>query len=373
MTDAAGTVQHPIVAAIERGDRAEVRRLLDENPPLLQFRNPPYEWTLLHSAAAKGHLAIVELLLERGLDVNAREAGDNTVALHWAAAAGHVDVVKRLVEAGSDVIGAGDDHGLEIIGWATCWEGCDDDAHRAVADLLVRRGARHHIFSAIAVRDADLVRAIVAAEPAALNRRMSRNENHQSPLQFAVRMRRPAMVELLLSLGADPLVVDGDGMPAAAYAQSIEDDRAVMRAVLELTRAELLSAARGHRAPRAGTLDLVAALSLGEMEIASRLVAADRALLDHGALHLTSKRGDAASVAWLLERGANPDAMWAHWDADVTALHLAAWRGHEPVVRALLAAGANTTIRDSKHESDAIGWALFFGQAGVEQLLAKKP
>src|SRR5438132_7474913 len=41
------------------------------------------------------------------------------------------------------------------------------------------RGARHHIFSAIAMNLADEVRRIVAEDPSALNRRQSRNENHR--------------------------------------------------------------------------------------------------------------------------------------------------------------------------------------------------
>ena len=102
-----------------------------------------------------------------------------------AAAAGHLDVVRRLADAGGDVTGHGDDHELEVIGWATCWDGCDDGAHRAVAEFLIGRGALHHIFSAIAMNLADEVRRIVAHDPAALNRRMSRNEDHQLPLHFS--------------------------------------------------------------------------------------------------------------------------------------------------------------------------------------------
>src|ERR1043166_811838 len=154
-------------------------------------------WTPLHAAASKGQLSEVDLLLKRGLDVNAREQGDNTYAMHWAAAAGALDVVRRLADAGGDVVGHGDDHELEVIGWATCWDGADDDAHRAVADFLVSRGAQHHIFSAIAMRLPDEVRRIVARDASELNRRMSRNENNQLPLHFAVRMNRPDMVELL--------------------------------------------------------------------------------------------------------------------------------------------------------------------------------
>ncbi|MET0400146.1 MAG: ankyrin repeat domain-containing protein [Longimicrobiaceae bacterium] len=131
----------------------------------------------LFAAAREGDvetLAAVELLLGRGLDVNAREEGDDTYAMHWAAAAGHLDVVRRLADAGGDVVGRGDDHGLEVIGWATCWEGCDDAAHRAVADFLVARGARHHVFSAVAMGLEDEVRRIVAEDPGALRRPMRR-------------------------------------------------------------------------------------------------------------------------------------------------------------------------------------------------------
>src|SRR5690349_24442350 len=106
--------------AARRGAADALRALLDAHPEKLQLRDQPYEWSLLHIAAAGGHLAAVDLLLARGLDVNTRERGDNTYPLHWAAAAGHLDVVRRLVDAGGDVIGQGDDHALDVIGWATC-------------------------------------------------------------------------------------------------------------------------------------------------------------------------------------------------------------------------------------------------------------
>jgi ankyrin repeat protein len=127
--------------AARHGDVGRLRVLLDSHPDKLHARDKPYEWSLLHAAAHKGHLAAVELLLTRGLDVNTREKGDNTCAMHWAAAAAHLDVVRRLADAGGDVIGLGDDHALEVIGWATCWNECDDEAHRAVADLLVSRAS----------------------------------------------------------------------------------------------------------------------------------------------------------------------------------------------------------------------------------------
>ena len=334
-----------------------LRALLEERQELLQARSQPHGWTLLHAAAHHGHLSVVELLLERGLDVNERETGDCTYAMHWAAAAGHVDVVRRLADAGGDVVGDGDDHALAVIGWATCWEGCDDDAHRQVADFLVSRGARHHVFSAIALGLADELRRIVAADPAALARAMSRNENHQLPLHFAVRLNRPEMVELLLELGADPKATDGTGMPLAAYAAA----PAVAPAVIESL-------------VRRGGLGLVGVLMAGDEAAAERLVAADLShagpgVAGSGALHLLAKRGDLRGVRWILARGGDPNARWAHWDAAVTPLHLAALHGHTGVVRALLEAGADPAIRDDKHDGDALGWAEHAGQREVAALL----
>lgn len=332
------------------GDAAALAALLDKHPGQLMARDTPYEWSLLHHAAHKGHLRVVDLLLERGLDANTREKGDKTCAMHWAAAAGHLAVVRRLADAGGDVVGHGDDHQLEVIGWASCWDGCDDDAHRAIVDFLLSRGARHHIFSAIACNRADEVRRIIAGDAAALTTRMSRNESHQLPLQFAIRSNRPDMVRLLLERGADPAATDGDGMPAVVYAAGPNVGQGII---------ELLATRVEH---------VFLALATGDLANAERLWRHDRAA-SANALHLSAKHGDEAAVQWLLDRGADANARWNHWDAVVTPLHMAAWGGSEGATRSLLRAGADPTIRDSKHDSDALGWAEHFGRIGVVAIL----
>jgi ankyrin repeat protein len=350
------TVDGRLFEAARSGDSGTLAALLDRHPDRLHARTQPYEHSLLHLAAANGHLAAVDLLLERGLDVNVREKGDSTYPMHWAAAEGHLEVVRRLAGAGGDVVGRGDDHALEVIGWATCFDHCQE----AVAKFLVSRGARYHIFSAIAMNLADEARRIVAADPAALSRPMSRNEDYRLPLHFAVQRNRPEMVALLLDLGADPLATDGSGFPASAYATAPGIDRSVLEAIR----------ARGAQ-------DLFTALALDDGEEAERLRRESPAVIDRGGvLHLMAKRNHRAAVKWLLDHGADPNALWGHWDAEVTPLHLAASQGHADVVRLLLEAGADPQIRDSKHGGDALGWAYHFGQRKVVQILeahAAKP
>ena len=364
------TIDDQVIDAARTGKVDRLRALLDEHPDKLHIKVPPYEASLLFPAAQSGSLDTVGLLLDRGLDVNYRESGDNTYALHWVAAQGNLAMARKLVDAGGDVIGDGDDHAGGVIGWASCWDGCDDDAHRAVVDFLISRGARHHIFSAVAMDLADEVRRIVAADPAALNQRQSRNENHQTPLQFAVRMNRPAMVQLLSDLGADPLAVDGSGMPVAGYATTPDIDLPVMEKIAALTTAEFESATLGRRAPKLSVMDLLAAVALRAWDEAATILAVNPTSTAHvGALHLLAKRGDAIGVQWLLEQGANADALWPHWDAEVTALHLAALSGATDVARVLIDAGANPRIHDSQHDSDALGWARFFNRAEIVRLL----
>jgi ankyrin repeat protein len=353
------TVEGQLFEAAKKSDPRSFTALLDAHPEKLQARNKPYEHTLLHVAAFAGQLANVDLLLRRGLDVNVREKGDNTYAMHWAAAAGHLDVVRRLADAGGDVVGHGDDHDLEVIGWASTWDGGDDAAHRAVADFLVSRGARHHIFSAIAFNMADEVRRIVASNPGALSQRQSHNEDFRLALHFAVLRNRPEMVALLLELGADPLATDGTGYSAAAYATQPDVDRSMM----EMIRA------------RIGTTDLFTDLALGDWDSAARILrenpdVAKPGGASSGVLHLMAKRNNIAAVKWLLEHGVDPSARWNHWGAEVTPLHLAILGGHPEVVRVLLAAGADPSIRDTQHKANAIEWAEFFGHKEIVRILA---
>jgi ankyrin repeat protein len=223
-------------AACKAGDIATLRDLLAREPGLARERTPDGAGTGLHLAVE--HVDAVRLLLEHGADPNARDAGDNAYPLHFAGGAGGVAVVRALLDAGGDVHGFGDVHQLDVIGWTCCF---GETIPKDVLALLLERGARHHVFSAIAAQDAEALQRLVEENPDALARRLSRFEGGQSALHYAI--ARPdglvgggfrtgshyPIVDLLIELGADLEAEDDKGRTPLALAMLLGDQEAMRR------------------------------------------------------------------------------------------------------------------------------------------------
>jgi ankyrin repeat protein len=218
-------------AAVEALDFAAMRKLLDADPTLARERHGSGS-TPLHFLVKFPE--IVRLLLDHGADPNVRDVGDNATPLHFAAGGGHLETVRILLDAGADVNGFGDLHHSDVIGWAV---GDGVDVHRDIVALLLERGARHHIFSAIGMGDLDLVQSIVEDNPDALNRRRSRFEQRQTPLHFALaapdglrtKTAQYDMADLLIELGADVEAKDDRGRTPLAVAMLHGDLEAMRR------------------------------------------------------------------------------------------------------------------------------------------------
>lgn len=221
--------------ACRAGDVEALKRLVPRQPSLVHERSAEGS-TGLHLAVS--HEDAVRFLLERGADPNARDAGDNASALHLAAGIGASGSVRALLDAGGDVHGEGDLHRSGVIGWATLYA---SSPHMEVLELLLAHGARHHIFSAIATCDAELVDRIVEENPAALTSRLSRFEQGQTPLHYVVAApdgisgggfrtgKHYEILNLLIELGADLEAEDDKGRTPLTLAMLRGDEEAMRR------------------------------------------------------------------------------------------------------------------------------------------------
>ena len=81
---------------------------------------------------------------------------------------------------------------------------------------------------------------------------------------------------------------------------------------------------------------------------------------------LISKGADVNAVADFLY---DPGLPKAYPDCGMTPLHLAALAGHSEMARLLLYRGADPSIKDSRHDGDAMDWARFFRRKEIVAML----
>lgn len=86
-------------------------------------------------------------------------------------------------------------------------------------------------------------------------------------------------------------------------------------------------------------------------------------------LWTAARKGDAAAVKTLLERGADVNAKFRY---GATALSYASDKGHVEVVKLLLARGADVNVKDTFYKSPPIIWAALKGHAPIVQALLDK-
>jgi ankyrin repeat protein len=345
-----------IMRAAQAGDVAALGAHLDAHPDLIDAVGGDgfQKAAALHLAALRNQHDAVRLLIERGAGLDPRDFPDNATPLHFAAVHGDLEMIRMLVEAGADVDGRGDDYGIGVLGWATCFREVRED----VAAYLLSHGAELNLWAAIALGRVEDVRAIIAGKPSLLAARMTRNHHRRTPLHHAAAKNRAGIVRLLLTLGADPNATDAAGATALTTASQENADATLV--------ADLLAAG--------ASLDFLTAVNLGRDSEAETMLRDDPSRIgpdgrDTIALHLAVSRKNIAASRWLLSHGVDVNAKRPMWDCNHTALHMTVESGAMEIARLLLDAGADPDIRDDKYHATALGWAEFFGRDDFAALI----
>jgi ankyrin repeat protein len=212
-----------LIIAANRGNADTVRCLLDHGALVNGY---DYELlTPLHWSAALDHGLIVDILLEKGADLEAREELGQT-PLHLAASAGHRDVVKLLIEKGAFIEASSNHVGDKPLALA-CKFG-----HGEVVRYLVQMGAsvrtKRPVFGTrsqvighitplwLAVDGGflDCVEILLGHEPGI----EVSGPFGRTPLALAARRGNKAIVEALLAHGADITTTDDQGRTPAQLA-----------------------------------------------------------------------------------------------------------------------------------------------------------
>lgn len=247
--------------------------------------------TMLLLASVKGYHTAVQLLLDRGANV---EGNGSNVPLCSAAGEGHIAIAKLLLDRGANVEG----NGLNVPLCSAAGEG-----HIAIVKLLLDRGAN-----------------------------VECTEQHPGPLYRAACGGNEAVVQFLLNRGAD---VEGNSrwtpLDGAAYGGHV----AVAQILFD----------RGANVEGNSIWTPLDGAAYGGH------VAVAQILLDRGAnidgngsntpLYNASWKGHMAIAEMLLDRGANIEGN----GKDMT-LHGATYGGHVDIIQLLLDRGANIETRE---------------------------
>ena len=319
---------------------------------------------MLHDAAWSGDVALIEILIGAGAQVDARHTETGSTPLHYAAITNHVEAVAILLDKGAQISAASKTG-------ATALHLAANRGYKEIVELLLGRGAK------VDARDdhggTPLVEAAWKGHVAVVRLLLEKGANVNAAttdtgataLHEAAAKGHDDVVELLLSHKADPAVKDRSGSTAPEEALRNRQARvvgvfmdrgviggtdggasqlknAVMRGQTDMT-AILLD--RGVD-PNAGFLLHDAALK-GFVAVADALIA-------HGAkvnavnasgsmpLHDAALAGKAEMVDFLLSKSAEINAR--DRETGSTALHLAASWGRTDALRVLLKRGADPAI-----------------------------
>ncbi|MCC6694724.1 MAG: ankyrin repeat domain-containing protein [Candidatus Hydrogenedentes bacterium] len=340
-------------------------------------------WRAFDFAIRFGTPAIVKQLIDRGADVNRRDADNDPTPFLEAVARGNREVIEMLIEAGADIYAsAGDQTAVSIAAGNRNEEifdlvlnaGCPlgpalNNAVFTQNEAIVKKLLKHGVnvnerneqfgytplLTAAEGGNVAIVKMLIKAG----SNLESRDEMGQTPLWAAVSSGHTAIAKVLLDAGADINVQSDEGQSLLANAAWMEE-----KGVLDLL---LKRGADPNAASEQSPAALLWAVAQGSLAIAKQLLKAganpnaaiqttrrtglfEQYAPGTTALMIAASEGNGKLVDALLEAGADPKATNSK---NESATDFAAERGRAKILERLEQAGA-TVDRSSKHMQDAI-------------------
>ena len=402
----------PLLAAIDKGQWATAEYLLTQRPNLsLEDKNGN---SPLYLAVSRGEsaLALVNLLLEAGAQVDlGPKKGDNTGAtpLHFACATGANRCLETLLRHGASVTkqmpsGAtplhiaakgGDKKTIDLLCRAggnvsalnqdkrTPLHNCGITGNAKAAAALIQQGAAVDdadaegctpLVCAVMNNQAEVAKVLLSngANPDVI---LNTTDTHSTPLFFAAANGYTDLVRVLIDNGANVMakVAGKPGPFEAAKHNGHEAAAKLLAAALKHHRA----GAKAEKADKAvGKLwqDLVLALNGAQGEEIRRLAQAPNfsKLSPDQQLLVQSMLGATEEVRALLSLGANPNVSFEGVIFGAPVLYFLAGRERNTeVIALLLDAGANAHLAQ-KDGSTALHFAAKRGNVEIARLLMGK-
>jgi uncharacterized protein len=310
------------------------------------------ETPLINAVKAADKTAIRTLLNQR-VDVNATQA-DGTTALHWAADRDDPEMVDVLVRAGANVKAA------NRYGVTPMWlAGINGNA--VVIEMLLKAGADANtvlpegetvLMTAARTGKVDAVKVLLG-HGADVN--ATEGWHGQTALMWAGAENHPDVIEALIERGASIHARSNGGFTALLFAARegrIAAVRALLKAGANMDDA-LPIRARGARAATAAGLPGTASSGPTPAEVGLN------------AFLLAAANAHYELAAWLLDRGADPNAAPQGW----TALHQVSW------VRKAGISGSNNPAPEGSGNMDSLEFVrkLVAKGAALNARVTKRP
>ncbi|MBC8467887.1 MAG: ankyrin repeat domain-containing protein [Planctomycetes bacterium] len=298
----------------------------------------------LHYATENGHKDIMELLIVKGANVNAKNAAGQT-PLHYAAERGLKDIAEMLIANGVDV-NARNIEGQTPVDIALSRNRMD------VVKLLIKKGADVSLHLAVRIGALAKVKSLIE-KGAAIN---AKDGSGQTAMHYAADMGRKEIVEVLLANGADVDAIDRTGRTPAEHA--FLDGHSEIIELLISNGADVYP--------------LYLAVSMRDLDKVRRLIrdGADvnkRTQYGTTAIYIAAYAGFRDITELLIDKGAdvNAEDSW-----DWTPLHSAAGKGHRELAELLIIKGANVNARDGAGRTP-LWYAKDKGHDEIVELLRK--